>query len=1042
MAFVLLQHLDPTRASLLTHLLSAKTVMAVTEVTDGLRVMPNHVYIVPPGADMTLEGGRLKLSPRDEKAARHLPIDAFLRSLAADLGELACGVILSGAASDGAQGLATIKSEGGLTFAQELASAEYPSMPAAAIATRLVDFVLPPQEIAAELAHLAAGLRSTGTGTRAAAAAGPDLEADELDQVFALLRNALRVDFSAYKLPTIRRRLARRMLLRRCADLEEYIALLRADPAEIEALYRDILITVTEFFREPETFAVLRELVFPAILRSKNEGASLRIWVPGCASGEEAYSLAITALDVMEELRRNVPVKIFATDINEPDLAQARRGAYAQSISAQVAPDLLRRYFTATDGGYQVSKDVRGLCIFARHDLTVDPPFPRLDLVSCRNLLIYLGPVLQRRVIASLHYGLLPEGYLVLGRSESIAGSAQLFGAVDKKHKIFRKLASSVRMGHLNLPVHRRNEQATGSDPSSGVGKPVVAEGGPSVREQADKALLAEFAPAGVIVDARYGIVEFRGDTAPYLANRPGRASLHLLDMVRDELAGKVRAALAEATKTRAKVTLEGIDLGTGKARHAIDLHVMPLTLNGAMHYLVLFAEGARPRNDGRPTAAAARGVGRDASELQRLRDELATTRERLEALVTDKEAANEELRAANEEMLSSGEEMQSVNEELETTHEELQSTNQELRARNDELGLVGDDLSNLLASVDFPIIMVDRGLRIRRFTPAAQTVLNVIASDVGRLVSDLRLHVDLPDLEALLGEVIDTGALRERDIQDEQGRWYQMQVRPYRTVDNRIDGAVVTLFDIDETKRSLAAQKHIATTLQENFIHALPEVGDLELGMVAQAATASELVGGDFNDVFVIDEAHVVVLIGDVAGKGVRAAGHTETVRSVVRTLASTDPSPASILAKANELLLRYDPDEPHVTAFLAVLDPHTGHVSYASAGHPSPVHLAAFSCRPLSVTFGPPLGSFERPYVNDHAMLTVEDYLVFYTDGVTEARRADRELLGEQRLLEIVAGLRGRSAQEVAEGVRDAAIAFGGRLRDDLQVVVLRLA
>jgi two-component system, chemotaxis family, CheB/CheR fusion protein len=1042
MAFVFVQHLDPHYPSLLTHLLAAKTAMSVTEVTDGMPTAPDHVYVVPPGVDMVLEGGRLKLTPRQQIAGRHLPIDGFLRSMAADLGELACGVILSGAASDGTQGLAAIKSEGGVTFAQEPASADYPSMPATAIAARVVDFVLPPQEIATELARLARDPRLAETVLLTADAADADDELRLLDEVFALLRDAFRVDFSAYKLPTIRRRLARRTLLRRSADLGEYVALLRSDPAEVETLYRDILIMVTEFFRDPETFAVLREMVLPAIFKAKSDGDSVRIWVPGCASGEEAYGLAITALDVMEAQGRNVPVKIFATDIDEPDLQRARRGAYAQSISAQVAPDLLRRYFVATEGGYQVSKTVRDICVFARHDVTADPPFPRLDLVSCRNLLIYLGPALQRRVIPSLHYGLLAEGYLVLGRSESIAGSAALFETVDKKHKIFKKHASSVAGSPLPLPV-RRLERASTPDHPSGADNLVVPHANPSVRQQADKAALAAFAPAGVTVDSQYGIVEFRGDTAPYLANRPGRPSLNLLDLVRDDLTGSVRAGLAEAARTGAKVELQGIHLGKGRSRRTIDLHVLPFNANGAMHHLVLFEEIARPsRAGGRPAGAAARRGATEAGEVQRLHDDLTATRERLEAVISDKEAINEELRAANEEMLSSGEEMQSINEELETTHEELQSTNEELRSRNVELGQVGDDLSNLLASVSFPIVMVDRGLRIRRFTPAAARLLKVIHGDVGRPITDLRLPIEVPDLAALLGEVIDTMTLREREVQDDQGRWYVMQARPYETADNRIDGAVVTLFDIDEMTRRFAVQKRIATTLQENFIHELPVVPGLELGVVALAATQPELVGGDFSDVFLVDDSHVVVLIGDVAGKGVRAAGHTETVRSVVRTLASIDPSPTFVLGKTNDLLLRYDSDEPHVTAFLAVLDPHTGHVDYASAGHPAPVHLGAFSARLLDVVYGPPLGSFAQPLAKTaHAMLTLEDYLVLYTDGVTEARRED-DLFGEERLLKVVSQLRGRSAQEVAEGVRDAALAFGGRLGDDLQVVVLRLA
>ena len=1042
MAFVFLQHLDPHYPSLLTHLLSVKTAMSVTEVTDGVRVAPDRVYVIPPGADMTLKGGRLRLTPREEKAARHLPIDAFLRSLAVDLGERAIGVILSGAASDGARGLAAIKSEGGVTFAQEPASADYPSMPAAAIATRACDFVLPPHEIALELARLGADTRLSDSAPTADAAAGDD-ELGLLDEVFALLRKAFRVDFSAYKLPTIRRRLARRVLLRRSAGLEDYVALLREDPAEVEALYRDLLIMVTEFFRDPETFAALREVVLPDLLRRKVDGDSVRMWVPGCASGEEPYSLAITVLDMMAAQHRDLPVKIFATDINEPDLERARRGAYPESISSVVAPDLLRRYFTHSEGGYQVVKAVRELCVFARHDLTADPPFPRLDLVSCRNLLIYFGAGLQRRVIPSLHYGLVPGGWLVLGRSESIAGSTHLFDTVDKKHRVFRKLMVTDAAGSLPVASRTRGSRARKGDaPRDLTGRP-DAGGSPGLRERADKAVLAALAPAGVTVDSQYAIVEFRGDTRLYLANRPGSPSLNLLDMIRDDLAAGVQAGLAEAARTGARVSLEAIPVGVAKARRAVDLHIMPFdTAAGARHFVVLFEELVRPPGAGRSSRPAAASV--DAAgdgEVRRLHTELGATRERLEAVVQDKEAANEELRAANEEMLSSGEEMQSINEELETTHEELQSTNQELRARNDELGEMGDDLTNLLASVSFPIIMVDRGLRIRRFTPAAERLFNVIHGDIGRPITDLRLPMDMSDLAALLSEVIDTMSLREREVQDDQGRWYIMQARPYETADNRIDGAVMTLFDVDELTRRYEVQRHIAITLQENFLHPLPTVAGLDVGLASKVAFEPELVGGDFSDVFLVDDSHVVALIGDVAGKGVKAAGHTETVRAKIRAFATIDASPAFILGKTSELLIRFDPDEPHVTAFCAVLDPHTGHLSYASAGHPSPVHLGAFSCRTLDVAFGPPLGSFDHAYASAHTTLTLEDYLVLYTDGVTEARRGD-EMFGERRLIEAVSSLRGRSAQEVAEGVRDAALAFAGRLRDDLQVVVLRLA
>jgi two-component system, chemotaxis family, CheB/CheR fusion protein len=1043
MAFVFLQHLDPHHPSLLTHLLSAKTAMNVTEVTDGLRVAADHVYVIPPDADMEFAEGRIKLTPRHDEAGHHLPIDAFLRSLAADLGESSCGVILSGAASDGAQGLAAVKSAGGVTFAQEPASAGYPSMPAAAIAARAVDFVLPPREIAAELARLGADPRLTGAATFPADASGSD-DDGLLKEIFALLYDAFEVDFSAYKLPTVRRRLARRVLLSRSADLGDYVTRLRSEPAEIEGLYRDILIMVTEFFRDPETFAALRELVLPELLERKADGDPLRIWVPGCASGEEAYSLAIAVLDAMADQGRDFAVKIFATDINEPDLRRARRGVYAHSVAAQVPPDLLRRYFVATDDGYKVAKAVRDLCVFARHDVTADPPFPRLDLVSCRNLLIYLGPALQRRVIPSLHYGIVPGGYLVLGRSESLGGAAQLFEAVDKKHKVFKKIPAAAGAGAA-FPARVLDEATHRPTTSFAAAALAFPAAKPSVRERADAAVLAGFAPAGVTVDARNVIVEFRGDTSPYLANRAGRASLNLLDMIRDDLAGDVRAALADAARTGTTVVLEGLHVSDGDGGRTIDLHAIPFDAGGAPHYVVLFGETARPPRPGGPANAAAAlekaaAAPAKADDLRRLRDELNATRERLEAVVSDKEAVNEELRAANEEMLSSGEEMQSVNEELETTHEELQSTNQELRARNDELAQVGDDLTNLLASVSFPIIMVDRDLRIRRFTPAAERLFKVIPGDVGRPITDLRLPIDVDDLAVVLGGVIASTTLREREVQDDEGRWYIMQVRPYETVDRRIDGAVMTLFDVDELTRRYEVQRHIALTLQENFLHPLPAIAGLELGWVSRAAFEPELVGGDFSDIFVIDDTHVVALIGDVAGKGVKAAGHTQTVRSKMRAFATIDPSPAFVLERTNDLLIKLNPDDPHVTAFCAVLDPRTGRMSYASAGHPAPVRLGAAACGVLDVAFGPPLGSFGHAFVDSEIVLDRNDSLVLYTDGVTEARQGVR-MFGEPRLLDAVADLRGRPAQAVADGVAEAARAFGGRLRDDLQVVVLRL-
>ena len=573
--------------------------------------------------------------------------------------------------------------------------------------------------------------------------------------------------------------------------------------------------------------------------------------MPGCASGEEAYSLAITLLESMVAHEVEAPVKIFATDISEPDLHNARRGLYPSDVSATVAPDLLRRYFTATEGGYQISKSVRELCVFARHDVTTDPPFPNLDLISCRNLLIYLSPGLQRWVIPSLHYGLRSDGYLVLGRSESVGPFPELFEAMDKKQKIFRKLSSAAAVAPFRLRSTPYVPEAQ-ERPSRPALLRTPASSGPEETLEADRAVLTGFAPPGVTIDAQHAIIEFRGDTSGFLRIPAGRPSLNLLDMVRRELRGKVRAVVAEAQKSGTPAMLRSVPLGRGEARRIVDLHAIPFTTKGGeAHFVVLFREVSEAA-DG-PASESAEQPALEATEADRLREELDETRERLEAVIQEQEAVNEELRAANEELLSSGEEMQSVNEELETTQEELQSTNQELRARNLEVGQVGDDLSNLLTSVSFPIIMVGRDLRIRRFTPAAARLLKVIPSDVGRLLTDLRLRIEVPDLEEVLGEVIETMAPVEREVQDDEGRWYAMQVRPYKTLDNRIDGAVITLFDIDDMKRLLAARKAAESALRES--HARLTIAaeaaalgvhdyDINAGMVGWDARVREIWG------------------------------------------------------------------------------------------------------------------------------------------------------------------------------------------------------
>ena len=809
MAYVLVQHLDPQHASLLTELLGRKAHMPVTEVVDETAVVADHIYVIPPNTDLVIEAGCLRLTARSEPAGRHLPIDAFLLSLAEERGEQAIGVILSGAASDGSRGLAAIKSAGGVTFAQDPESAKYPGMPQSAIAAHVVDFVLSPQAIARELARI--GRHPYVAKPKATEPLGslPGADAGLLEAVFEILRGAFGVDFTDYKFPTIRRRVGRRMLLHTIDSLDEYVALLRRDADEVAALYHDILIMVTEFFRDPAAFAALRAEVLPSIVRARGPDSPIRIWVPGCATGEEAYSLAVSLLDVISAEKARRPLKVFATDINERDLVRARAGIYPETIASSLAPDLLRRYFVSVNGSYQVSKAVREMCVFARHDLTRDPPFSRLDLVSCRNVLIYLGPTLQKRVVPLLHYALRPDGYLVLGSSETVGSFTDLFTPVDRKHKVYvKRVSSSPIAPGVAYPAPAAAEADAGLAPRPSQPARLTRADSVGLQDLADTTILGCFAPASVVVDAALDVLQFRGDTESFLQHPPGQASLNLLQMARGGLAVELRGAVAEARRTAGPVTRERVPHTVDEGAVLVDVHVVPISpAAGQEYYLVVFERGLAGAQDGGGADGPA-----TSDHAARLRAELLDTRRHLENVIEDQEAGNEELRAANEEIQSSNEELQSINEELETAKEELQSTNEELitvneelQGRNTELGLVNDDLSNLLDSVNVPLIMIGRDLRIRRFTPGTDRVLNIIPSDVGRPITDLQLRIDVPDLQAMLREVIETVSATAREVRDEDGRWYAMHVRPYKTADNRIDGAVVTLFDIDEIKQNLA---------------------------------------------------------------------------------------------------------------------------------------------------------------------------------------------------------------------------------------------
>ena len=694
-AFVVVQHLDPHHESILHKLLSRTTEMPVIQVEDGLVLERDHVYVIPPNKDIAVRERTLRLLSRRRTAGRHLPINRFLVSLAEDQKNAAIGVILSGTASDGTVGLQAIKSEGGVAFAQDPKSAGYPGMPESAILAGCVDFVLPPEEIARELIRL----EHLPYAKRTAAvleAEPPFVGAADLQKILYILRTATGVDFSLYKTGTIKRRIARRMILHKLDSLERYGSYLEQNAIEVAALYQDIFIHVTSFFREPETFAVLQRKVLPKLMANRPPGEPLRIWVPGCSTGEEAYSIAITILEFLDQHKRasGAAVQIFGTDISSAAVDSARSGTYSETAVANVSPERLKRFFVKEGDNYQIGKHVRQRCVFARHDVGKDPPFSRLDLISCRNVLIYMSAALQERVFSFFHYALKPAGFLLLGKSEALGSSAHLFIQEESKRKIYSR----------NPAVAAARSSLAPSDHAKAPSRAAAAVMGAAfdLEKAVERIIWQRYAPAALVVDAGLQVLHFEGNAGPYLAPARGAATLNVLKLVRDELALDLRTALHRAKKEETPVRREGIRFRQDGGSKTVNLEVIPMKGRHAKgaDFLILI-EAVPPREAAEPLEA------REQDELVRLKQELASTREHLQSIIESQEATNEALTVEHEEVLSANEELQSTNEELETAKEELQSSNEELSTlneelqnRNAELGQLANDLSNLLVGV------------------------------------------------------------------------------------------------------------------------------------------------------------------------------------------------------------------------------------------------------------------------------------------------------------------------------------------------------
>jgi two-component system CheB/CheR fusion protein len=798
LAFVLVPHLDPSHASMMSDLLRRVTRMPVNEARDGMPVLVNHVYVIPPNKDLSIRDRVLRLESPLKSHGLRLPIDSFFRSLAQDQKENAVGIIFSGTGSDGTLGIRDIHGSGGMSIVQDPAEARYAGMPSSAVLTGLSDLVLPVDKMVSHLVRLVKQyskktVEPVLSGKREAA----------LRRVLALVRTHTGHDFSLYKRNTLFRRLEKRMNLHQVEDLPAYISFLQEHADEYQLLFKDLIIGVTSFFRDPEAFETLSKKALPNFLADKPEGYTLRIWVPACGTGEEAYSLAMVVAERLETLQRDIKIQVFGTDIDEDAISVARSGMYAANIEADVSPDRLRRFFVKEDGNYRVKKEIREMVVFAVQDLVKDPPFTKLDILSCRNLLIYLEPELQSRLLPVFHYSLKTGGLLFLGTSETIGRHSDLFTPIEKKWKIYsaKKSTGILREEfYLNLPwttPARAESEAEPVHKAAALDLPGLAE----------RVLLEAFTPPSVIVDENANILYIHGQTGRYLQPAPGNAGLNVLDMAREGLRLELSTALHQALTKSKESRFQGLRVKANGDEILLNLIVRPLTLDNSTQGLTLVTFEEVPR----PQSAAKKGgreKPRTASDkrLQDMERQLAYTRESLQATIEELQASNEELTSTNEELQSTNEEFQSTNEELETSREELQSMNEELATLNSELQTKIDQLTEaendmriLLDNTKIGIIFLDTKMQILRFTPEATKVFSLIVTDIGRPVTDIRSHLRYDELAVDIRRVSETLETEEREIKADDGSRFLMKILPYRTAEGEVVGIILTFTDVTQ---------------------------------------------------------------------------------------------------------------------------------------------------------------------------------------------------------------------------------------------------
>lgn len=796
MAFVIIQHLDPTYKGMLPELLQRHTTMPVVQAGNRMKLKPNCVYVIPPNKDLSILHGTLYLLDPVAPRGLRLPIDLFLRALAQDQRELAVGVILSGMGSDGTLGLRAIKEKAGLTLAQEPASAKFDSMPRNAIDAGQADIVAPAEQLPAKIITYLHSIRPAGQpepmrGIKSQSG---------LDQVMILLRERTGNDFSLYKKNTIYRRIERRMGLHQIDALATYVRYLRENPQEIDLLFKELLIGVTNFFRDPSVWEFLKNEALPALLKAYPAGKVLRAWVPACSTGEEAYTLAIVFREALEQIKPQgrFSLQIFATDLDQDAIDKARQGIYPPNIAADVSPQRLRQFFTEEENGYRISKEIREMVIFAPQNIIMDPPFTKLDILTCRNLLIYLGPELQNKLMPLFHYALNCNGLLLLGNAETIGSCSSLFAPLESKARLYRRLENTSRQV-VDFPTKLFPAISNMQD------EPKIASMADNLQHQAEQLLLHHFCPAAVLVNGEGDILYINGRTGKYLEPAAGKANWNIYAMAREGLRHELAIALKKALRQQSTITLQSLPLSNTEDKNKmqrvnVTVHAIEQTqlLHGMA--IIAFADVAADQKatcHTPPTHGSTQNT-----ELERALEEIRILREEMQTSQEELTSTNEELQSTNEELTTSKEEMQSLNEELQTVNAELQS-------KLDDLSSMNNDMKNLLNSTDIATVFLDNALNVRRFTTQATQIYKLIPADIGRPLSDIVNELHYPELQADAQSVLHSRVFSDKQVAARNGRWYKVRIMPYRTLENVIDGVVITFSDISEAKQLEAELRH-----------------------------------------------------------------------------------------------------------------------------------------------------------------------------------------------------------------------------------------